>query len=393
MSPELALARQTRLIGIADRAARRAAVLWRKGMTGADFDTAWAGVGGDLTTLAQQAQILAATGATAYVATAARADGVGGAGATSVQAGAFAGVDASGRSLDGLLYGAVTTAKTLIGRGAGLQSALQGGSAYLQTMVRTAALDTGRSANLTAMSAHRYTMWVRVVSAGACSRCAILAGIGEAQHAFKRHPACRCTSAPVTREDRTLLAGGRYDTPQGYFESLDHAEQDRIFTRAGAEAIRAGADPVAVVSARRGAVGIDYSGAILSGRTLPHSGRRLERSVIGHRPDGSAILGYTTGEGTTTRGDWGRRAHRQGVEAQKVGRNRYRTVKRVRLMPETIVELTDDPEMRRVLLRDAGYLAPVVDYRDAGWVRRREEAIRADRAIAEAFYREHGINA
>jgi hypothetical protein len=47
-------------------------------------------------------------------------------GATPVQPGAFAGVDASGRTLDGLLYGAVTTRRPSIGRGPGLQSALTG---------------------------------------------------------------------------------------------------------------------------------------------------------------------------------------------------------------------------------------------------------------------------
>lgn len=391
MLPDLALTRQARLTGIADRAARRAAVLWRKRM-GGDFDTAWTSLGPELTTIAAQAQILAATGATASLATAARADGMT-AGATPVQPGAFAGVDASGRSLDGLLYGAVTTAKTLIGRGAGLQSALTGGSVYLSTMVRTATLDTGRSSDLTAMVAHRYTMWVRVVSAGACSRCAILAGTGSAQKAFLRHPGCRCTAAPVTHEDKPLLASSRYASPTDYFESLDRGEQERIFTKAGAEAIRAGADPISVVSARRGARGIDYSSSILDAKSLPNSGRRLERSVIGHRADGSPILGYTTGEGTSIRGDFGKRQAIAGAGTRKVG-TRYRTTKRIRLMPETLIGLTEDPDLRRVLLRDAGYLDVALtpdDYRTNAWIRRREELIREDRRIADAFYREHGI--
>lgn len=37
-----------------------------------------------------------------------------------------------------------------------------------------------------------------------------------------------------------------------YFNSLSAAEQDRLFTKAGAEAIRSGADLARVVNARRG---------------------------------------------------------------------------------------------------------------------------------------------
>ncbi len=40
--------------------------------------------------------------------------------------------------------------------------------------------------------------------------------------------------------------------PRKYFASLSSAEQDRVFTKAGAEAIRAGADIAKVVNARRG---------------------------------------------------------------------------------------------------------------------------------------------
>lgn len=40
--------------------------------------------------------------------------------------------------------------------------------------------------------------------------------------------------------------------PGDYFESLDRAEQDKIFTKAGAQAIRDRADINQVVNARRG---------------------------------------------------------------------------------------------------------------------------------------------
>jgi hypothetical protein len=394
MPHDIGQARQVRVAATADRAARQAAILWRKQM-GPDFDSGWANIGETVSALTARAQTAVAAGASAYLARTASADGISADGATDVLPGSFAGVDASGRTLDGLLYGAVTSAKTVIGRGSGLASALNVGQIYLQTMVRTATLDTARSSDLTAMSAHRYTHYVREISAGACSRCAMLAGIASSRTPFLRHPGCRCTAVPVP-EGGEKGVPHRFTSPDAYFASMTAAEQDRIFTRAGAEAIRAGADPIAVVSARRGARGIAYSGSIVDGRTLPHSGRMLERAVIGHRPDGTPILGYVTGEGTTSRGDFAKRQRVAGVGTRKVG-TRSATTKRIRLMPETIVELTGDPGLRQVLLRDAGYLdypttAAERSQNIGAYLRRRDDIIREDRQIADAFYRSRGIS-
>jgi hypothetical protein len=392
MQADLALKRSAAVETIAARAARQAALLWLRTM-GADFDTGWATLGPSVGAITAKAQTSVAAGASAYLARTARADGITADGATEVLPESFAGVDASGRTVDGLLYGAVTTSKDLIGRGADVRTALQAGQTYLQTMVHTAVFDTGRSADLTASTARRYTHYVRVISGGACSRCAMLAGIASAKTAFARHPRCRCTAAPVTDEGKALTASSRFSSPTAYFESMTAAEQDRIFTRAGAEAIRAGADPVAVVSARRGARGTEYSAA---NRTVANSGRRLERSIIGRRPDGTPILGYTTGEGTSIRGAFGKQQRDAGVGTHKVG-TRYSTVKRIRLMPETIIGLTDDVEMRQLLLRDAGYLdLPTTAAERAaplggGYFTRRAELRRADREAADAFYRSHGI--
>lgn len=55
------------------------------------------------------------------------------------------------------------------------------------------------------------------------------------------HIPCREDSADDLRTD-----------PKAYFNSLSAAEQDRLFTKAGAEAIRSGADMARVVNARRG---------------------------------------------------------------------------------------------------------------------------------------------
>jgi hypothetical protein len=384
---DLAYARQERVVRVGDRAATISVRLWNSRIT-PELDASWAGLEPDLTSTVSAAQMVVAGGSTRYVA---QADS--GRDGFPVEPAAFGGVDASGRDLAGLLYGAVTTAKTLIGSGAGLQQALTGGAGYLSAMVKTATADTARSADLTAAVGRKYTHYVRVVQPGACSRCAILAGKDSYSTAFKRHPACRCTAMPVDSLDSSPAR--LFANPTDYFETLSTSEQDRIFTKAGAEAIRAGADPVAIVSARRGAVGIDYSRSVLSGKTLPNSGRRLERVVIGSK-DGQPVWGYVTGEGTTIRGAFAKQQIQVGAGVQKLG-TRYRTVKRVRLMPETIIDLTDDVELRRVLLRDAGYLTiPTTAAERASnigaYTARRDAIRRADRATADAFYRSHGIS-
>lgn len=381
MQLDLAQGRQARLTVLAEKTALRTQRLWRQRIS-ADFDTAWDRIGPEVTSVAAAAQVAAATGASTYLASTARADGVTAPSGGVVQPAAYGGVDGSGRDLEGLLYGAVTAAKIAIGAGAGLQGAFQAGGTFLAVMARTAVLDTGRSADLTAMTARSYTHYVRVVSPGACSRCAILAGSQSAARAFKRHPGCRCTAAPENEPDSLK---GRFASPGEYFESMSVAEQDRVFTKAGAEAVRAGADPVAVVSARRGATKA-YGNSDAVGQM---SRARLQRTVIGRDRDGNPILGYTTSEGTTRRGAFGRQA--------RAASGSY--AKRVRLMPETIIGLTDDVELRQALLRDAGYLRQATPTRaemssalGGTYSRRVADQIRADRAVADAFYRDHGIN-
>jgi hypothetical protein len=234
---------------------------------------------------------------------------------------AFTGVDASGRDLTGLLYGAVTTAKTLIGSGAGLQGALDWGGGTSSAMTQTATADTAGPRTSRQRWDGSYTHYVRVVSGGCVlalrdpRRDLLLpSGVQTASR-------CRCTAMPVDR-GRTLPQPASTRPPSDYFSTLTTGEQDRIFTKAGAEAIRAGADPVAVVSARRGAVGIDYSS---TSKTPPlGTASRADR----HR----VRRGGTRSTGT-----------RPGKAPRAAGRSRDRAAprpaprQRVRLMPETIV--------------------------------------------------------
>lgn len=177
---------------------------------------------------------------------------------------------------------------------------------------------------------------------------------------------CDCIHVPATEDTSDDLR----TNPEDYFESLSHAEQDRVFTKAGAQAVRDGADMNQVVNARRGAVGLSRAGGRLT--------REEQRMLRGGRDRGrlqrTDVFGqqvFTTTEGTTTRGVAGRRLREQGAgtvrEAaetvtrrgragdvqRRVSRRRVQTP---RLMPESIYEIASSRDEAVRLLRRFGYI-------------------------------------
>lgn len=314
-----------------------------------DLDGSWESITDQVTTTAAAGQLAAAGLANRYTNSLSREYGERVV-RNEIDPYAFVGVDGSGRDLDSLLNGALTTTKQAVRAGLGPR-ALEAGAAFLAAMVSTAIEDLSRQADQTAGIAKGYVICVRVVEPGACSRCVILAGSTQFGP-FQRHPECRCTVMSIPGDDRdNPKYTSRWNGPQGVFDDMSREEQDRVFGRANAEAIRGGADPISVVSARRGARTTMRS-ATGQIRQTP----RLRETVIGQRPDGSLIRGYTTVEGNTVRGIYGRRAIDYGSDSIRLQGARYRSTKRVRLMPETILQLTDDPAERRVLLADSAYI-------------------------------------
>jgi hypothetical protein len=201
----------------------------------------------------------------------------------------------------------------------------------VDTVMLTQVADAGRFGAALAMATRpRVTRYVRMVQAGACSRCAILAGREyRSQEAFDRHPRCNCVHIPSTE----ALAGDATTDPNAYFDSLSAAEQDRTFTKAGAEAIRLGADPIQVVNARAGMSTAQVAMRGVGDRWTA-SGRLVRTKAFGRDV-------YTTTEGMTKRGT----------------AYRVRGGKSVRLMPESIIELADSPAERTRLLKAHGYIA------------------------------------
>ncbi|MDR4533220.1 hypothetical protein [Glutamicibacter sp. PS] len=180
--------------------------------------------------------------------------------------------------------------------------------------------DAARQAEAVAMSATpRQMVYVRMLNPPSCSRCAILAGkTYRSQEAFARHPGCDCRHIPVAES----LAGDLATDPYSYFRSLSGTEQDKYFTKAGAEAIREGADIFQVVNARQAM----------------------------YEATGGALATYT---GTTRRGYWG---SAQATSNRRQG-ERYGRAVRERLMPEEIFKRANgDREQARKMLEDYGYI-------------------------------------
>lgn len=238
--------------------------------------------------------------------------------------GGFVATAGNGLPVADLLPFAVTRAGDTYAAGASEAQALQAGRDWLDMFVETLLADTIRAATSSGMTAHRRAGgYVRMLNPPSCSRCTILAGkFYRWNTGFQRHPRCDCVHIPA----REALAGDLTTNPNAYFDSLTAAEQDRIFTKAGAQAIRDGADISQVVNARAGMSTAQINP--LTGRSV---GRLQTVDVYGRRA-------YITTTSTTKRG----RAYRP---------------RSVRLMPESIYDLAaGDREEAIRLLRLHGYL-------------------------------------
>lgn len=243
----------------------------------------------------------------------------------------LAGASSDGRPLESLLYGGVVKAGEAYDAGATQHQALAAGRSWLDMAVMTQLSDAARMGQSIGMAARPQIMgYVRTLSANPCSRCAILGGRWYRWNAgFERHPRCDCGELPAPKN----MARDLTNSPEHYFDSLSASEQDRVFTKAGAQAIRDGADINQVVNARRG-------------MSRAQSGRMARQAVYG-KPV------YVTTEGVTKRGFAGSRM-RGGFVKTKA--SRYTRSRTPRLMPESIYEIAEDRADAIRLLKKYGYL-------------------------------------
>jgi hypothetical protein len=188
--------------------------LWRELAT-ADLSGSWIrGLGQAMVRAVSAGQLVAASSGQPYIEAMIRADGLRddyAEHASRVDTRSFSGTAADGRPLDSLLYLPVIQTKTLIQGGVTLQEAMTSGLFQLQRMVASEVADAGRGAAGVAMVANRkVTGYVRMVRAGACSRCVILAGRWYRWNAdFQRHKRC-FPAGVVVSGPRTLAATRRW---------------------------------------------------------------------------------------------------------------------------------------------------------------------------------------
>lgn len=215
-----------------------------------NIDGSWSTAGPRAEAVLTAAQGRAATDGALYVPEVLNEQGLTAGAVGEVDYRRLAGVSSSGAPLDIVLDTPIIRAKQKIAAGSSATSALSEAFSTLEGIVLTQVADAARVGASVAMVArpaiHGY---VRMLNAPSCSRCAILAGkFFRWNTGFARHPRCDCRHIPTTEN----LSGDITTDPAAYFRSLDPAAQERIFTKAGAQAIRDGADIGQVVNARRG---------------------------------------------------------------------------------------------------------------------------------------------
>lgn len=154
----------------------------------------------------------------------------------------FGSVAGDGRPVMGLAYAQslrVAEAQDLYGIGTAEHAAAWASAGERLTVAAaTAVSDASRAAKSVTMFSRPGVMYVRVITPPSCSRCVVQAGRESRIPTmdFQRHPGCDCTQAPVYRDNQA--ATGMATDPAAYFTSLTEKDQDKVFGKAGARAIR-----------------------------------------------------------------------------------------------------------------------------------------------------------
>jgi multimeric flavodoxin WrbA len=317
---ELGRTRYTQVTSVIRAVIEQIQALW-KGMTpGTVEDDLQGEAGAAIVAAVAGGQLTVADAAQAYIAAQMAAQGGTAVAEALLVAEAFAGIAPDGGPLETLLYLPAIGVRRRLAAGLPPEEAMLGGLADMARYTSTAIADTARSADQVSMTANRNCVaYVRVVQLPACARCIVLAGqMYRYSEGFLRHPNCDCQTLPLREEEWPSVP-----SPARLFAGMSQQQQRRVFTVAGAEAIRAGADLGQVVNARRGML----------------------------RPGAS-----TTTEGITRRGLYGRRMRRAGGEFARYPGQRYARSSTPRLTPDAIFRQASGRDEQLDLLRRYGYI-------------------------------------
>jgi hypothetical protein len=251
MIPDAAVKHYKQMQRLQALAVVAAADLWSEASM-ADLSGSWAAQVPLLAPILAGIQVKAAAAGASYGAATLAEQGLYEAPERFVDPHAFGGVASDGRSLEGLLYATVPHTKTLIAGGMDPRQALSQGGKFLTTLTRTQVADAGRAAAGVDTATRRGVGYVRMLNPPSCSRCSILAGrFYRWNTGFHRHPRCDCVHVQTNAVAAAETEGLVHD-PYEYFQSLSPEDQDKNYTKAGAQAIRDGGDIFQVVNSRRG---------------------------------------------------------------------------------------------------------------------------------------------
>lgn len=278
--PEIAEQHARQQVGIARRVAEEIGRLWRMLLDLRNIAASWARAIPQAFGLLSAGQFGAARASDRYVGAVLGEYGQRDAAAGQIRPEAFAGVASDGRELASLLYQPAIETLRLLGQGVAVDRAAAAGAVHLDMITRTQIADAGRTADGTAIAVRpALAGYIRMIVGDTCSRCVILAGRWYAwNEGFERHPRCDCRHIPMAES----VPGDIAVDPDAYFASLSEPEQDELLGKAGADAVRNGADITAVVNARRGmaTAGVTRTRTNAAGQVVNETIRRQSTTQV-----------------------------------------------------------------------------------------------------------------
>lgn len=230
--------------GIAATTTAAVGKIWRG--LGDDFDTSYERIGPQLLNVVEKGRAAAVAQAIPYTGallaeTGQRAEPVG-----TLSPAAFLAAAPDGRDMESLYGQSVIRAKAAVAGGATSGEALAQSGRWLTMVTLTTLADTRRMVYQADMiSRPAITGYTRMLNPPSCDRCIILAGRWYRwNEGFQRHPRCDCQHIPAVEN----VPGDARTDPYAAFEQMTPQQQEQVFGRSEARAIREGADIFKVVN-------------------------------------------------------------------------------------------------------------------------------------------------
>lgn len=218
--------------------------LWSR--MGDDFDESWERIRPQMLDVVEKGRAAAVAVGVPYTTavlseTAQVAEPIG-----ALNAAAFLAAAPDGRPMGTLLDQSVIKAKSAVGAGMTADRALFGAGQWLTMVTLTTLADTRRMVyQADIMQRPTLTGFTRMLNPPSCKDCIALAGKWfRWNEGFERHPNCDCQHIPAAEN----VSGDFRTDPYAMFDSMTPAEQERVFGRSEARALREGADIYKVVN-------------------------------------------------------------------------------------------------------------------------------------------------